>query len=566
MNDGTFGVTGGLAGLDGEVVGRIENHRFKTLNRLFWRNSQIDYSSLRGLTRSLAERPNRPGLIRAREADDECALAALITDPEIVAMAGAVTVPLLWDVCQIPDFQKLTAGLHARMLSTIFKLLASHAGQLPTDWLAAQVNRLEKTDGDIETLTQRIASIRTWTYISYRSDWLSDAAYWRERTRAIDDKLSDALHDRLTRRFVDKRTALLFSRLKERQELLAAVGENGDVLVEGYFVGRLEGFCFTPDTGIGDAPARKAMLRSAGQALRGEIKNRVEQLEVASDQTFILAEDGKIFWRGAAVAHLSTGSEPLRPVVVPEPSNLLDAALRNRLVGRLSRWISVHLQQHLTQLFQIVKPPVSGPARGILFRLVENFGSMPRDLARFQINALSRADRQILRRLNVCIGRHSIYLPGLIKPSAIKLRAMLWGLAEDALFPLPVPMPGRKSVAISKTVSPAFWQAIGYHRLGRRAVRVDIVERLAARAWLLSAAGPFTPPPELMNLLGCGAEPLFNVLENIGYQSDSIVGQRRLRRRRNAKPKIKGSVKSVSALLVDPYSPFAKLSELTLDR
>ncbi len=565
MNDGTFGVTGGLGGLDEETVGRIENHQFKPLSRLFWRNSQIDFSSLQGLTQSLAERPGRVGLIRAREADDERALAALAADPEIVAIAGAGAVPLLWDVCQIPDFQKLMADPHARMLSTIFKHLTNRGGRLPADWLAAQVNRLEITDGDIETLTQRIAGIRTWTYVSFRNDWLDDAAYWRERTRAIEDKLSDALHDRLTQRFVDKRTALLFSRLKERQELLAAVGENGDVLVEGHFVGHLDGFRFAPDAVVGDAPARKTMLRAAGRALVGEIENRVEQIEAASDETILLAEDGAISWSGATVAHLNAGPEPLRPVVAPVSSDLLDAALRGRLVRRLERWISKHLQHHLTPLFQIAEHPVSGAARGILFRLGENLGSMPRDLARLEIDALSKADRQTLRRLNVCIGRHSIYLAEMIKPAAVGLRAMLWGLAADASFPLPIPTPGRMSVAVNDTKSPTFWQAIGYHRLGRRAVRVDIIERLAARAWALSAAGPFTPPAELMNLLGCAAEEVFDVLENLGYQSQMIDDQRRLRRR-VARAKTKGRAKTVPAVRVDPDSPFAKLAELTVGR
>ena len=565
MNDGSFGVTGGLAGLDEETVGRIENHQFKPLSRLFWRNSELDLSSLDGLTAGLAARPKRPGLIRAREADDERALAQLAADPEITALAAAGFAPLLWDVCQIPDFQKLMTDPHARMLSTIFKHLSSANGRLPEDWLAAQVSRLENTDGDIETLTQRIAGIRTWTYVSFRGDWLDDATHWRERTRAVEDKLSDALHERLTRRFVDKRTALLFSRLKERQELLAAVRENGDVLVEGHFVGRLDGFGFIPDAvAAADATARKTMLRAAGQALRGEIEARIGDFAAAPDEAFRLTDEGGILWRDAVVAGLRAGPQPLRPVVEPLSSDLLDAPLREVLARRLDLWMSQHLRRRLAPLFLIAEHPVSGAARGILFRLGENLGSMPRDLARAEIDALGKADRLTLRQAGVCIGRHSIYLPALLKPAAVGLRGLLWGLAAKAIFPLPIPSPGRMSVAADAAAPMAFWQAIGYRRLGPRAVRVDIVERLAARAWALSAAAPFTPPPELMNLLGCGAEELVEVLEHLGYQGQTIDGQRRLRRRRKARPKTKGRPRQAPAVRGDPDSPFAKLAELSV--
>ncbi|MBK8209554.1 MAG: hypothetical protein IPK78_05830 [Rhodospirillales bacterium] len=259
--DGSFGTTAEIGPLDAELAQRIENHSFEPLTALQWRNPDLRFTSIEALRTSLGRLPQRPGLVRAREADDELALTHLGGDPEIARLArGPAAIALLWDVCRIPDFGKITGEGHARLLAQIYRFLIGadgmSSGRLPTDWVARQVDRLSRTDGDIETLMQRIAGIRTWTYVAHQGAWLADGGGWQERTRQIEDKLSDALHDRLIQRFVDRRAASLMGHMRQSRDLFATVGDAGEVLVAGHFVGTLDGFRFAPDLAVtGGRPA-----------------------------------------------------------------------------------------------------------------------------------------------------------------------------------------------------------------------------------------------------------------------------------------------------------------------
>jgi ATP-dependent RNA helicase SUPV3L1/SUV3 len=274
MSDGTFGTTHELGPLDPEIVEAVENHRFDPLTRLYWRNSRLDYGSVSALLKSLDARPHLPGLVAAREADDHLALAALARLSDIAqAASNREAVRLLWEVCQIPDFRKVMSDTHARLLAQIYRHLRGRTGRLPADWVAAQVDRLDRSDGDIDTLMTRIAHIRTWTYIAHRQDWLAGAVAWQERARAIEDRLSDALHDRITQRFVDRRSAFLVRQLASAGELLASVSHAGEVKVEGHHVGRLDGFRFLPDRAASSEEA-KTLLAAANRVLRGEIAAR----------------------------------------------------------------------------------------------------------------------------------------------------------------------------------------------------------------------------------------------------------------------------------------------------
>ncbi|MCH6586864.1 MAG: disulfide oxidoreductase, partial [Proteobacteria bacterium] len=307
MSDGTFGTTGEVGALEPELVEAVEAHRFDPLRALHWRNRDLDFRSPRLLLRALERPPPAPELIRVREADDFTALAALARDPEIAELAGNPgAVRLLWEVCQVPDFQKILSDQHARLLGRMYRFLAVGDGCLPEDWVARQIDRIDRSDGDIDTLTARIAHIRTWTYVANRGDWLGDAGHWQERARAIEDKLSDALHERLTQRFVDRRAATLVRRLRAGDDLLAAVKADGEVVVEGEFVGRLEGFRFRLD-GTVEIEDAKALLTAARRALAGEIPARVKRLELDGDAAFALEADGRLAWRGVPVARLAAG-------------------------------------------------------------------------------------------------------------------------------------------------------------------------------------------------------------------------------------------------------------------
>ncbi len=559
MNAGTFGTTADIGPLDRETADAIENHRFPPLASLFWRNARLQFTSLEALRRSLAVAPEEPGLVRAREADDEAALAALSADPDIARLAtGADAVRLLWEVCRIPDFGKVMSDAHTRLMGRIYRHLTGPAGRLPTDWVADQVVRIERTEGDIETLAQRIANIRTWTYVSYRGDWLADAGHWQERTRAVEDRLSDALHERLTQRFVDRRSAILVSRLKERRTLTAVVDGDGEVLVEGHFVGRLDGFRFAAD-GTAAGAAAKRVRGAALRALGGEIAARIGRLEADGDEAFALADGRRVRWRGADVGRLVAGPDVLSPGVEALASDLLEPDMRERVRRRLAVWLDGYVKARLAPLFEARRAPLDGAARGLVFQLCETLGSLPRRRAASQVAALGRDGRKALRKLGVRLGMESVFMPALIKPRAVEMRALLWAVKEG-LGDAVASAPGRTSVPRADGVPHRFYEAVGYRPLGPRALRVDIVERLAAQAWKLSRGGPFAAGPALLSLAGCGAEDMTGVLAALGYRANGADGAVRYspapRRRRKGSQRRGGKAAGGTA-----DSPFSRLRD-----
>ncbi len=590
MSDGTFGPSGDLTSMDGELVEAVEQHRFDPLERLYWRNRRLDFESPGRLLDSLEARPPAPVLVQAREGDDHQALAILAKDPEIVRRAaGGAAVRLLWEVCQIPDFQKILSDEHAALLARVYRHLMDGDGRLPGDWVSRQVARIDRADGDIDALMARIAHIRTWTYVTHRGDWLDDVQHWQERTRAIEDRLSDALHQRLTERFIDRRAAVLLRRLKGGEDLIGAVRANGEVLVEGEHVGRLKGFRFVVDKSA-DRDAVRPLEAAARRALVAEIPRRLRRLEQEADKAFALDDRARILWQEAAVARLEAGPTPLTPRVRPLAGALLDGAQRERLRRRLDQWLRRHVDRLLRPIARLSAADLPGPARGIAFQLVEALGTVPRREVAKQISALTRGDRRELAALGVRLGRNSVYLPALQTKRAIRLRALLWlvhrgltGGAEGA--PAAAEMP---AVIASEDLSDwlaeagaplgngeagrdlveGFCRAIGYRRLAKPAwaVRADVLERLARAAHKLSAEGPFTANDALRKAGGCGDAELAAILPELGFEVDGAADQltflphaaaRRAKRRR-------GKAKSASRRAERTAdSPFAKLQDLT---
>ena len=558
--DGTFGTTGGIGALDAETTERIENHRFEPLQALSWRSSALSFRSLAALKTSLAQPPQRPGLVRARTADDEFVLAALARDPEICALAqGDQAVRLLWEVCQIPDFGKVASDAHARLVGRIYHSLAAPPGRLPTDWVARQVERINRTDGDLETLMQRIANIRIWTYVAQRPDWLADAGHWQERTRAIEDALSDALHERLVQRFVDRRTASLYGRLKDRQQLVASVTAADDVLVEGHFVGTLAGFRFAADASVGGAAgnAQRVVNAAALKALRSEVAARVRRLEEADDEAFALDGNGVIHWQDAAIGRLVAGADILRPRALPLASELLEPAERERLRRRLDDFVGNWLRHALAPLFAARPEAHSAAVRGLLYQVSESLGSIPKRAVAAQLRALSGADHQALKALGLRIGSTCVFFPALMKARALTTRALAWSVFVGR--PPPV-TPERTSVPVT---SPDDWplaEALGYLRLGPRAVRIDICERLFAKARALARTEAAFAPNVLSALAGCTTHELPAVLAALGCRIEHRAGgvhllMPRRGNRKRTRPKPEGE-------RIAPDSPFARLRQM----
>lgn len=524
MNDGTFGTTTDVGGIDPEIVEQVENHVFAPLRGLFWRNRALRFTSVEALLASLQVPSTTPGLIRTRPADDQLALEALAREEDIRATADSTArIRLLWEVCQVPDFRKVMPETHARLLAQIYRHLTGPRGRLPSDWVGGHLEALDRIDGDMHALMERIANIRVWTYVSHRADWLDDALHWQGRARAIEDRLSDALHESLTQRFVDVRTSVLAQRLRAGTPLLAAVSARDEVTVEGHHLGTLEGLTFVPDRGE-SRTADRAVVNAAGKALRGEIGRRIGALEAEADDAFALSETNRVTWRGAEVARLVAGPDVLRPQVEVPLDEFLDGDQRERVRKRLADWLEGHVRTLLKPLAAPPPESLGGAARGVLYQVAESLGALPVAPARAQIKALSDADRKALARLGLRFGTESVFVPALLKAAPQRLRAQLWAARRNAV---PPPLPeGRMSLRPLDAVETGFYEAVGYRVLGGVAVRVDVLERFAAEIRRVlrdreSKAEAAVLPPETLSLAGIAAEQAVAVLNSLGFEAES---------------------------------------------
>ena len=518
MSDGTFGTTADIGPMDAEIVEAVENHRFDPVVAAFWRNARLDLRTVDRLVASLETRPPAPWLVRARETDAERALAALRRMPDVIARARHPEgVRRLWEVCQVPDFRKTMSDGHTRLLAQVYRHLSGPTERLPEDWVAGHLARLDRGDGDIDTLVGRIAHVRTWTYIAHRGDWLADAGHWQERARTIEDKLSDALHDRLTQRFVDRRAALLVRRLAGDGELLAAVTREGAVIVEGHHVGRIDGFRFRPDA-YGSEEA-KPLLTAARRVLPAEVAARVRRCVEEPDEAFSLMDDGTMRWGEIAIARLAPGTTALAPMPVPIDSEFLTAQLRGLIQRRLALWLDRHVGTVLAPLRRLVDLPLSAAGRGLAFQLVEAFGCLDRTDADPQVATLTEADRKALTKVGVRFGTAWIYLDPLTRPATVALRALLWSVVHDGPRPAPVPHPGRVGIPRDPLVDPDLYRAMGYPVVGGRALRVDRLEALAAAARRAAHGGPFTASPILAQLADARLADLPGMLADLGYRA-----------------------------------------------
>jgi ATP-dependent RNA helicase SUPV3L1/SUV3 len=542
MNDGTFGITGGAEALDADMVERLENHSFDSVRLLQWRNRKLDFGSLNRLYESLREFPRETRLTRARTADDVASLEAVMADRELSAIASTpAAVAKLWDVCQVPDYRKISGQSHNELVASLFRFVAQGTGRIPEDWFSKQVALADRTDGDIDTLATRIAHIRTWTFVANRPDWLQDPAHWQMRTRAIEDSLSDALHERLTQRFVDRRTSALMKGMRNKDELTADIAEDGAITVENHFVGRLKGFRFTHDSAE-EGIHGKATRAAATQVLTRELGMRARRVAAAPNDAFKITRDARVLWREDEIAKLEAAEDPLAPSISLVVDENLSEADREKVLLRLQTWLKDTVAEKLKPLADMsAATDLQGLARGIAFRLKENFGVLKREMVADEINTLDQTARADLRKFGLRFGAFNIYFPVMLKPAPADLAATLWLLknpqpapSEGAASPQ-MPRPGLTSVATDPATPEALYRANGFHVCGPRAVRLDILERLAdlIRPLLAFRTKPDTPdvPPkgstgdggfratdDMMSILGCSADELGNVLKALGFR------------------------------------------------
>jgi ATP-dependent RNA helicase SUPV3L1/SUV3 len=510
MRDGTFGVTADCPPLADELVAAVESHAFEPLEQLFWRNSALDFASVDQLLDSLMAPSNRVGLVRGADAADVLTLAALMNDQEIRGKAaGRGATRLLWEVCQIPDFRKLATDAHVKLCARIFNHLRSQT-HLPEAWVRGEIEALDKIEGDIDTLMQRLTDVRVWAYITARADWMRDSSPWARLAREIEDRISDTLHVKLMARFVDKRAAHLTRRLEEEEtgELQSVVANSGLVLVEGHEVGRVEGFQFHPDPAT-QGQEKKLVLRAARRALGQEMPRRILRAETAADEAFAMTDDRQIMWEGAKIARLKRSEKLLKPAVEILHSEFLDGLARERLRTRLAAFIAAEIERKLGPLLKTIAEPPA-PLRGILHRLGEASGVMPTEPVAPEL-------RPELKKLGVDAGRFAIYMPAVLKPGSARLRALLWGIWHDR-NPPPLPAAGLVSAPMPGNWGADFALEMGWLPAGPVMIRLDIVEKLVRELHYLLRKHPILLPPNLGSRMGLKPDQLSPVLHILGFR------------------------------------------------
>ena len=578
QRDGSFGtVQLGKAGEPGSPelteaeIAAIENHEFPALSGLYWRNARLDFTSLHRLIGSLDARPSSPDLWRGEDAIDQQVLKLLAGEPWVMERAqGRPALQRLWGACGLPDYRRTGAQAHARLAGRMFRHLSEGQGHLPADWIASELSALDNVAGDIETISDRIAAARTWTYVTHRKDWLKDPEHWADRARQVEDKLSDALHQRLTQRFVDRRTSVLLKDLKLRDPALRVeVDPDGSVVVDGAIIGTLKGFAFLPDPSA-RAGEKKMLLAAAERRLSSELSQRAAQLIADPDQQFQLFFDGgmppRLLWRGERVGALRRGKDALHPRIELDRSvDSLSPAERAAVLARLDAWLDNGKSRNLAALSRVseLAPTLSPAARGLVVQLVETMGSLPRSAVLSLIGSLTREDRHALSRAGVRLGAVHVFVSEALKPEATRWRLALWGVANRLQAMPPPPQPGRISIRVDDNAPAGFYAVAGFWALAGIAIRVDMVDRLARdvhqqRLDQKAGSAPFEPSAALMSTLGLNSQDFGKVMKALGFRSAGVGGFAYApdRKRRGARAG-KGQPTPSDAAL-----PFAKLGEM----
>jgi ATP-dependent RNA helicase SUPV3L1/SUV3 len=548
LSDGTFGSTGRCPPFEQELVERLESHDFDPVRILQWRNPDLVFDSLQALQASLDEHPHEAGLTRAPMGEDQQALEILMKEDDIRDLASRpAAVRRLWDVCGVPDYRKVHPQVHADLVAQLYRfLMRGLAGRIPDTWFAEHVAMIDRTDGDIDTLSRRIAQGRTWTFVANRPDWLRDPEHWQGETRRVEDRLSDALHERLASRFVDRRTSVLMRRLRENTMLEAQITADGDVTVEGQHVGHLHGFLFVPDANA-EGQEAKTLRSAAEKALGPEIEARAERFASAADASLVLSHEGVIRWTGAPVAKLVPGDKLFAPQLRLLADENLAGPAREKVEARLDAWLKAHIVRLLGPVMEIeTAADLTGLAKGIGYQVVEALGVLERSKVAHEMRSLDQDGRGALRRHGVRFGAYHIFLPALLKPAPRTLAAQLWALRNGGLDQRGLDEiahlagSGRTSIKVDPEIAKGLYRAAGFRVCGERAVRVDILERLAdlIRPAVTYRPGttPGTPPPGaadgegfvatvgMTSLVGCSGEDFASILKSLGYVAETRPG------------------------------------------
>lgn len=572
-DDGTFGETSDCILFEEEDVQRVENHTFDPVDFLSWRNSRLNYSSLEALSDSLHNPSSHRSLKRCPDALDEITFQSLRNDSDLKdQVTSQAHVRRFWDLCTLPDFRKHGPDAHVRLVQSFAEKLINPNSRLQDTWINKQLERIDNIEGDIDTLQSRLASIRTWTYAANRPDWVHHTKVWQARTRDIEDKLSDALHERLIQRFVDRRTSALLKSLNSEEAMETGVGLDGEVVVEGHNVGRLDGLTFTPAVTSQTLEGR-AVRNAAFKALKTVIEDKLNAISAAEDGNFSLVDEYRIAYQGQTIGRAVPGNHWLSPSADLIGAPDAETAVRAQAEARIRKWLLDHTKEVLKPLFDLQvtlkSGRLTGLARGVAHQLVDAGAAIDRRKDEVA-SSLTRDDRAALKEIGVRTGRIAAYMPGLLKPAQADLCLKLRALGTEYA---PMKPPSSASFKTEKGWNRANLEAAGYIRLGPRAVRADMAERLS---WTLgqerkkSETSTFAIPPEHAALVGSPADDFVEILKAMGLmpaQKDKETGAITLwrfasRQRQNEKKKQSSPKQAAKEIRAIEDSPFAALAAL----
>ena len=520
LNDGYFGITGDCKEISPDEVSLLENHKFDEIKTIFWRNTNINFSNVKNLIKSLEEKPNEEWLRRVHECEDEKVLKLFLKeDINLTIKFNENQLKLLWECCQIPDFVKKTYGHHIEVVSKVFNFLNKDNGKIPSQYMKQQLLLLNKMDGNVDSISNRIANVRTWLYVSNKSNWVEHQDYWIERTKSLEDKLSDRLHEELTKSFIDKRASVLARGLKQDINFETKILENEKVMINNQFIGKLEGLKLNLDLKVGALDTDiKSLKKAARQNVGPEISNRIQQ--IIKTNLIELKDDFKIYWRKFPIAKLSPGKNYLNPEINLIIDDMVEKNEITELSNYILKWLNNKIHEDLQSLIDLKNIDLSNPTiRALAYQLYENNGVLKREKLVEYLNKLDQEQRKVLRKIGVKFGRYHIFLFKLFKPNAVSLRIILWKNYHQKYFDLKPPKFGLNFLESTKITNQNFMLLCGFEKFGNYFVRIDILERLFIIIMNSNIKNEIKLTSEMLNLLGCSKENFLKLIEKMSYKT-----------------------------------------------
>ncbi len=521
LNDGSFGITGDCKEISPEEVELLENHKFEEIRTLFWRNSNLNFNNPTSLIKSLEEKPQMEWLRKIHECEDEKALKYFLKDQKILNRGfDNKTLMLLWECCQIPDFVKKTYGNHFEVIGNVFKFLTSKKGLISEDYMRLQLMKLDKLDGNVDSLSNRIANVRTWSYVSNKNNWVENQSYWIEKTKHLEDRLSDRLHEELTKTFIDKRASVLARGLKQDMEFKTEILQNNDVKIDDQFIGKIKGLKLELDLKKGALETDiKSLKKAARQTIGPELEKRVQS--IIDTGLISLNEDFKIYWNDFPIAKLTTGNDYLNPNFDLIVDDIIEQNTKQKLNDYINKWIHSKINNVLKSLIDLKNIKENNSSiKALAYQLYENNGVLKRDQVSEYLKNLEQNERKILRDLGVKFGRYHVFLYQLIKPEAVSLRTLLWKNFYQKFHNLKPPTFGLNFLDDKEIKNKNFMLLCGFERFDNFFVRIDILERLFVLIINSSSKenSEIKLVPEMLNLLGCNKDSFKKLLQKMNYK------------------------------------------------